>query len=90
MNAATSFINKILRRRHAYRSTFQNDSGKAVLADLKRFCRGMEPPLVISNGTVDTVATGVAIGRQEVWFRIINHLNLDDSDLLKLKEQADE
>lgn len=41
------------------------------------------------SGNVDPIATGIAIGRQEVWMRIVTHLDLDDSQLLKFKEEAD-
>ena len=86
-----SLIDRILRRRSHYRVVFKGKSGEAVLADLKRFCRAMSTPLVVSaqSGCSDPMATGVAIGRQEVFQRIIQHLNLDDAQLLKLKEEAD-
>lgn len=86
-----SLIDRILRRRSHYRAALAGPSGLAVLADLKRFCRGMAPPLVMGqNGQVDPIATGVAIGRQEVWLRIVGHLHIDDAQLLKLKEDAEE
>lgn len=82
-----SYLDRILKRRSYYRSVFGTDHGKAVLADLRKFCRAMEPPIIIgSNGQTDIYATGMAAGRQEVFWRIAGHLNLDDAQLLKIKE----
>lgn len=79
----------LLRRRGNYRATFAPAHGKAVLADLKRFTRHGESPLVVSPTTqvTDAMATGVRIGRQEVMQRILTHLNIDDRDLQNLKEE---
>lgn len=61
-----------------------------MLADLRRFCRAGEPPLVLGkDGQTDVYATGMAAGRQEVFWRIASHLHLDDAKLLQLKEQLD-
>jgi len=58
-----------------------------VLADLRRFCKAGESALVVgANGQSDTLATGIAMGRQEVFWRIAHHLHLDDAGLLKLKD----
>lgn len=78
----------LLRRRGRYREVFKSTSGLAVLADLKRFTRHGESPLVVSPATqvTDAMATGVRIGRQEVMQRILTHLHIDDRDLQNLKE----
>ena len=81
-------IQRILRRRSFYRATFEQQAGRAVLADLRRFCRAGESPLVVSNGQSDAMATGVAIGRLEVFNRIAHHIHLSDAQLLQLKEEA--
>lgn len=84
-------IDRILRRRSHYRTVFKPGSAstEAVLADLQRFCFGNAPTIKYSQqGAVDPLASVAAAARQEVWLRIINHLNLDDSQLLKLKEEA--
>lgn len=84
-----SMIDRILRRRSYYLALFKegNLSSQAVLADLRRFCKVGEPPLVIgANGQTDIYATGMVAGRQEVFWRIATYLNLDDSQLFKLKE----
>lgn len=85
-----SLIDRILRRRSHYRAVFQpSASTDAVLADLQKFCFGNAPTIKYSGqGAVDPLASVAAAARQEVWLRIINHLNLDDSQLLKLKEEA--
>lgn len=84
-----SFYTTILRRRSNYRAAFGNDPGTAVLADLKRFCGYAVSPLVVSplSRQTDAMATGVRIGRQEVFQRIVTMLHADDSQLLKLKEE---
>lgn len=83
---------RIVNRRSHYRSVFRAGfpSADFVLADLRRFCRAGEPPLVIGqNGQTDIYATGMAAGRQDVFWRIANHLYLDDAKLLHLKETMD-
>lgn len=86
-----NLIDKILRRRSHYRTVFRpGASTDAVLADLRRFCFGNSPTLMRSmSGQIDPLASVAAAARQEVWLRIINHLEMDDSQLLKLKEEAD-
>lgn len=82
-------VQRLLRRRSFYRAAFENQAGRAVLADLRRFCRAGESPLVVSpNGLTDAMATGVAIGRLEVFNRIAHHIHLSDAQLLQLKEEA--
>ncbi|NOV24167.1 hypothetical protein E5S69_11655 [Cupriavidus necator] len=85
-------LDRILRRRSYYRATFQTDAGRKVLADLRRFARFGESPLVVSTirQQADPIATAVQIGRQEMFQRIIAHLHIDDAQLLKLKEEAEE
>lgn len=87
-----NLIDKILRRRSFYRDVFKpgSASSEMVLADLRRFCKVGEPPLVTGNGQTDVYATGMVAGRQEVFWRIASHLHLDDAQLLKLKETYDD
>jgi len=88
-----SLLDRILRRRSHYRQAFRTDNPSAafVLADLRRFCKVDQPAIVIGqNGQTDIYATGMMAGRQEVFMRIQQHLNLSDSQLMKLKEQLDE
>lgn len=68
-------------RRGDYQLTFPRNSPSAqrVLQDLAKFCR--------ANDTVyheDQRLTDVLIGRQEVFRRIQNHLNLSSEDLYRL------
>lgn len=87
------WVRRLIDRRMHYRHTFSADnrSAQIVLADLKKFCKAGQPPLVVaSNGQTDVYATGMAAGRQEVFWRIAHHLHLDDADLMKLKEHIDE
>lgn len=85
-------LQRILKRRSHYRATFQpGASTDAVLADLRRFSGYGESPVVVSmtRQQVDPIATAVKIGRAEVFARIVAHLNVDDAQLLKMKEDAD-
>ncbi|MCX4154990.1 MULTISPECIES: Bbp19 family protein [Paraburkholderia] len=84
-----SYFEKLLRRRSFYRATFESQAGRAVLADLRRFARFTESPLVVSTvrQQVDPFATAVKIGRQEMFQRIIHHLHVDDAQLIKMMEQ---
>lgn len=86
-----SIIDRILRRRSHYRAVFRpGASTDVVLADLKRFCFGNKPTVIHgANGAIDSHASIAAAARQEVWLRIINHLHIDDAQLLKLKEESD-
>lgn len=87
----------ILRRRQAYRSLFLisdgelNIAAKIVLTDLRTFCRATSTPAVVSpiSQTIDPIATGVLIGRLEVWHRITQNLHLSDADLYRLVEDKD-
>jgi hypothetical protein len=88
-----SLIDRILRRRSHYRNVFQpGKSTDVVLADLARFARFGSSPVVVATvrQQVDPFATAVQIGRQEMLQRIQHYLHLDDAQLLKLKEQADD
>lgn len=82
------FFHRLLRRRSNYRAAFETVPGRQVLADLKRFCG--ESPVVVSPITrqVDTHATAIRIGRQEVFARIVQHLSIDDAQLARLQEEA--
>lgn len=86
-----TLIDRILRRRSHYRAVFRpGRSTDIVLADLQRFCFGNAPTIRYGGqGAVDPLASTAAAARQEVWLRIINHLHLDDAQLLKLKEESD-
>lgn len=69
------------KRRRAYKDTFSHPHAETVLADLKRYCRGGET-------TFDTDAQKSAFlqGRQDVFFRITDWLNLTDAQIAALKE----
>jgi len=90
-------LRKVLfRRRLAYKHVFMPGGQMTVatsdvLTDLRRFCRGTSTPAVVSMVTqqIDPMATGIAIGRQEVWHRICQHLHLDDADIYRLVDQQE-
>jgi hypothetical protein len=91
----TDRTEKIMARRMAYRRMFLGDDGKltqdgkTVLADLSKFCRLTESVTVISpvSRQVDVPATFQAEGRREVILRLLDHLDVDDSDLFQLTKK---
>lgn len=87
-----SWVERVLRRRSRFRATFQTPAGQKTLADIRRFTRFGESPLVVSlvRQQVDPIATAVRIGRQEVFQHILAHLHIDDAQLLKMKEESND
>lgn len=86
----------IWNRRLSYKAVFMPGgqltvASETVLADLRKFCRATGTPAVVSplSQTVDPIATGIAIGRLEVWHRIAQNLHLSDADLYRLVDQND-
>lgn len=66
-------------RSTAYRLTFTSPAGRLVFDDLAKYC--------FANQSVyheQQRMTDVAIGRHEVFLRILQHLNLDPEQLMKL------
>lgn len=77
----------IQRRRSAYRALFApGPASDIVLTDLRKFCRATTTPAIVSpgSGTVDPIATGIAIGRLEVYHRIAQHIHISDEDLYRI------
>lgn len=89
--------NPLTRRRRAYQQAFPIINGRfvgpahAVMADLARFCEANGTPAKISpiTRTVDPIATGIAIGRREVFDRIKTMIHLEDYHLVNLREDND-
>ena len=72
-------------RKHAYQLVFGNRAGDRVLEDLAKFCRATESCAVLdANGRLDEKMTFVLIGRNEVFQRINQHMNLSSADLYTL------
>lgn len=66
-------------RQQSYKQAFGSPAGQQVLEDLAKFCR--------ANRTVwhpDARMHAVLTGRQEVWLRIQQHLNLPAETLFTL------
>lgn len=80
----------VFKKRGAYRLLFKvgTPAVDIVLADLAQFCRARTTPAVFSqqSGTIDPIATGIAIGRLEVWHRLASNIHLSDADLYRLVE----
>lgn len=70
-------------RRRAYRVAFNGVEGRKVLADLRRFCRASAPYADVNN----VQSTYLLAGRNEVWCRIMAHLNLTDEVVAQLIEE---
>jgi hypothetical protein len=92
----TTQAERIKQRKGAYERLFQGGQlqgdVKVVLEDLMRFAKINEPPLRIAKGTgaSDPMATGVAMGRQEVVNRILAMIHLPLSRRFFNSEQDDE
>lgn len=67
-------------KQSAYRQTFGTPHGKAVLDDLKPFCRVRESCVVLG----DRDATYVLEGRREVFLRVQDFLERTPEELLPL------
>ncbi|PWR24976.1 hypothetical protein [Zavarzinia aquatilis] len=89
-------ITRNRRRARAYKDAFlggrgggPNLAGAEVLADLRRFCHDTRTTARVSpvTGTLDPVAMALAEGRREVWLRIQQFLQLDETALAQLTEQ---
>lgn len=91
-------IEKILRKKTAYRRTFMDDQGnlgpeaKIVLNDLRKFCRATGSTMVLSpvSKTIDPLAMAMAEGRREVWNRIMAHLYVNEKQVFELPEVEDD
>jgi hypothetical protein len=88
---------KLFRRRMSYKHLFLGDRGelnpaaRIVLADLSKFCRGLNSTTVVSPVTkqVDPIASALAEGRREVWLRIMKELSLDPADAIAVMKEED-
>ncbi len=76
-------MKSILRlRKSAYQQTFDGHGApRQVLIDLARFCRATESVFHPNESMKN-----VLIGRNEVWLRIQQHLNLSSEELFQLQE----
>ena len=66
-------------RQQNYKRTFHGPVAREVLRDLAKFCRANKSVFDESQR-----ATDIAIGRNEVWLRIANHLELSQDELFRL------
>lgn len=91
-----SLFIKFWNLREHYRSVFwrgdvQEAHVKAIINDLREFCRADQSCVVVAkDGHIDTHATAVAEGRREVWLRITQTLSLSDDTLQRFKDQENE
>jgi hypothetical protein len=73
----------IFRRKSAYKVAFGGNSGKRVLADLKRYCRANKPTF---SGE-DSLKAAFLEGRRDVFLRIQEHIHISDQELHNLIEE---
>jgi hypothetical protein len=72
-------------RAASYRLTFPNPTSHPVLKDLAKFCRvNSSVAILAADGSIDKEKTLIAIGRNEVWLRLQQHLNLSPTELYAL------
>lgn len=87
-------ISRLWNLRTAFRRVFLGQNGKptrdaeVVLLELRRFCYGAKPTLKQGAQGLDVHASIAAAARQEVYFRVIDMLNLDDSDLRAMERRV--
>lgn len=85
--SARDYIARLWTLRSAFRRVFlqqngkPNDDQRIVLDELRRFCYGAKPTLKHGPHGLDVHASIAAAARQEVYMRIAEYLNLDDTDL---------
>lgn len=87
-----SLFVKFTNLRASFRALVKGEAkaGHLALDDLAEFCRADRSCIVVGkDGRVDTHATAVAEGRREVYLRILQHLNLTDAQLLRLRTEED-
>lgn len=66
-------------RKRAYQLTFRDAKNNVCLKDLAKFCHIGKAPF-----HPDQRKNDLLIGRQEVFYRIIDHLNLQPDELFQL------
>lgn len=91
-----AYVRRIWGLRGAFRRVFLGLDGKptadgeVVLAELRRFCYGGKPTIKAGPNGVDPYASIAAAARQEVFMRITSMLLLDDRDIARMEELAQE
>jgi hypothetical protein len=66
-------------RKKMYQLTFTSPAGKETLKDIAKFCRANE-----STWHPDARVHAVLEGRREVFLRILNHLRLNEDQLMEM------
>lgn len=90
-----ALIQRIFRKRQAYRRVFLRDDGelnedaKVIMTDLSKFCRARGSTAMVSpqSGSIDPIAMAMAEGRREVFNRINEYLHINDNILQNLREE---
>lgn len=87
-------VQRLINKKVAYKRAMLGDDGelsdvgRAIMADLKVFCRGGQSTTMVSpvSRTVDPLASMQAEGRREVYDRICQMLFLSDKVLADLND----
>lgn len=79
-------VQMLLRRRHLYRATFGTPEGRAVLADILRFC-GVSQPAVVPG---DPIMTGFNDGMRRVGLRVAKLAHMTEEEILRLADQPED
>ena len=98
MNPARKIWFQLLRgKRDAFRRLFlakdgyPTNDGELFLREMRRFCYGRKPTLLRGKeGAVDPYASVAAAARQEVYFRIIDTMNLSEKQIVLMERRANE
>lgn len=70
------------KRSRNYQAAFAHPIAQEMLQDLAVYCRGGVSAVPETEAEkVDVYRTMIILGRQQVWLRIMNHLNLQPSQM---------
>lgn len=76
------------KRSRNYQAAFAHPIAQEMLQDLAVYCRGsVSAAPEVEGEPFDLHRTLIILGRQQVWLRIINHLNLQPSQLFALYQR---
>ena len=96
MNLGRKIWFSLLRgKRDAFRRLFlgpdgmPTDDGTVFLREMRRFCYGMKPTIK-GGDKVDPYASIAAAARQEVYFRIIETMNLSERSIVLMERRAEQ
>lgn len=70
-----------------YKRVFESDDGKAVMADLRRFCFGTQTTAVTSEDKrIDEKAMLIHEGRRQVLMQIVTHMKINFEEIFDYED----